>query len=227
MVVAASSCWAKKTEPSIASSTSGVSMCRVPIFDALGQPSPGRELSVSRARSAGVQTPRPSPIEGLIVSPSGRVTTAFLTVDSAIPVGLSMPSSWKSTEKSRPLPVSAEAVLGSEPIVGAKSSREQPVGASGLGGSASSWTEIVSLNHCGGSGFCQESASTPKVSGEAQLVGSVRVGSSGIEIGQPSRAHSSLRSKSWEGAAGLPQMVSLEERKKATWVTLATLARML
>ena len=102
----------------------GVSTCRVPTFEELGQPSPSGVVAVSLRRSAGVQTPSPSPTEGLIVIPSGRVTTAFLVSDWARPSTSLRPSpAWstgssKLSSKSRPVPVSAESVLGWEEIAG-------------------------------------------------------------------------------------------------------------
>src|SRR4051794_7563488 len=55
-----------------------------PILDSLGQPAPGGLLGVSAAYWAGVQTPRPEPTEGLIVTPSGSVTSAFRTGEGAV-----------------------------------------------------------------------------------------------------------------------------------------------
>ncbi len=66
-----------------------------PIFDSLGQPAPGGEVGVSAAYWAGVQTPRPAPTEGLIVTPSGSWTTAFRTAEGASRWGSVTPAvSW-------------------------------------------------------------------------------------------------------------------------------------
>ncbi len=79
---------AKNIEPSICSLTSGLSIVNSPIFESLGQPAPGAELTVSAANWASEQVPRPEPTEGLTLIPSGRVTTAFLAWEEARAIGL-------------------------------------------------------------------------------------------------------------------------------------------
>src|SRR5260221_4324893 len=120
-----------------------------------------------------------------------------------------MPSSRKSTEKSRPLPVSAELVVVSEAIVGEKSSRSQPVALSGLGGNELSCTVVEVLNHCGGVGFFPEAASTPETSGFSQLRCKARKGTSARRNEQSFSPVGHLApSESVDVSAGLPHTVS-------------------
>ncbi len=70
---------ARKIAPSRRPATIGLCTVKSPIFDSFGQPRPGSEDDVSAAYCAGVQTPRPAPTDGLIVTPSGSFTTALRT----------------------------------------------------------------------------------------------------------------------------------------------------
>ena len=69
------------------------STCTVPTLEASGQPSPGPELALSRARSSSLQAPSPSAREGLRVTPLGRITSARFRSEPARPLGFSIPSS--------------------------------------------------------------------------------------------------------------------------------------
>ena len=91
---------AKNIEPSIWSSTSGLSIVSSPILESLGQPAPGAESSVSAANWASEQVPRPEPTEGLTLIPSGRVTTAFLAWEEARASGFSSGAQVPSRVKS-------------------------------------------------------------------------------------------------------------------------------
>src|ERR1044072_6801147 len=104
-----------KRAPFTRSSSSGVSTSTVPIFAALGQPAPGAENAVSLASWASLQTSSPSAIAGLVVKPSGRVTSTLRIWDLArAPSSFEVrPSSSISSEKSRPAGLDAALDAGS------------------------------------------------------------------------------------------------------------------
>src|SRR6478609_1868488 len=82
-----------------------------PSFELLGQPEPGAETADSRASSASVQTPSPEPTEGLIVKPSGRLTTDFSTGEVILPSSCSRPPpSLMSMLKTKPVALAARSV---------------------------------------------------------------------------------------------------------------------
>src|ERR1044072_6596474 len=111
-----------KRAPFTRSSSSGVSTSTVPIFEALGQPAPGAENAVSLASWASLQTSSPSAIAGLVVKPSGRVSSTLRIWDLArSPSSFEVrPSSSISSEKSRPEGLDAALEGGSAGIEGAK-----------------------------------------------------------------------------------------------------------
>jgi hypothetical protein len=59
-------------------------MSTLPIFASSGHPSPGADSAVSLAYCAGLQTPSPFACDGLIVTPSGKVTSTFFACPSEI-----------------------------------------------------------------------------------------------------------------------------------------------
>src|SRR4051794_22043121 len=84
--------------PSIGAETIGLLTLKSPIFDSLGQPAPSGELGVSSfSYWVFVQTPRPAPTEGLMLTPSGSVTTAFRTGVEAQPAAKKVPCTQTGT----------------------------------------------------------------------------------------------------------------------------------
>ena len=120
------------------------------------------EGGLALARSASVQTSRPSAIEGLTVKPSGRVTTAFLMSELARPSGWSGLRRGRSRVKSRPVGGSAAMVVGLAQIVGLKPSLRSRPCRRGSAASALSWVSEI--------------AGVTKVSGSSQVLGFIGLG---------------------------------------------------
>src|SRR4051812_23721435 len=166
---------AMKRPPVASSSSSGEITEAVPTFDASGQPSPGRELNLSAAYWAGEQVARPSPWEGLIVTPLGRVTSTFLGWPSAMPSGFNKPEFGMLRLKDKPLGFSASLEVGAASIWGSKGTLLQSSSRSPANVADSTWLPI---------GTFHGSVSTPKSSGVLQLTGIRRKAVSGRPLGR-------------------------------------------
>ena len=124
-----------------------------------GSRRPASEKAVSLARSASVQTSRPSAREGLAREALGQGDDGFLDVGVGEPVGLVRPSSLTSREKSRPVGAVAALVVGWAEIVGLKPSLRAAEGAERVRRHrVVEGLERLSSPPGAGPGCCQESA---------------------------------------------------------------------
>src|SRR3954447_22116372 len=207
--------FARKSAPSAGWFNSGVWAVTVPIFDVSGQPPFGPEVAVSRLKSSSEQTPRPpAASEGLTVIPSGSVTSTFLCAACTSRLGCSRPAVGKLSSTSKPLPVSACAVVGEIDMSGSKSSRLQPL----FGDIGANNSECRS-----GSMYGVATKSTP--CDTPQRVGLSMTGTgtrllerlpSGVSGTPPLIAsYGVIRSASWLWSAGTPQIVVLAENSGA------------
>src|SRR4051812_14208446 len=178
---------AMKRAPVASSSSSGELTETVPTFDASGQPSPGRELKRSAAYWAGEQVARPSPWEGLIVTPLGKVTSTFFGWPSAaVASGFNNPELGMLRLKVRPLGFSASLEVGAASICGSKGTFWQPR----RGSPVKEALAIVLAT-----GTFHGSVSTLKSSGALQLAGIRRKAVSGSAGG---RAQGGREFSSWK-----------------------------
>ena len=110
------------TAPPSFSASTGVSTSRLPIFDSSGHPSPGRLDDVSASSSCGVQPTRPEPADGLIVYPSGSVSTVSCRFAVETDSGFSQVCGTIS-DTFKPEEDSAERVVGVTWIEGSNGTR--------------------------------------------------------------------------------------------------------
>src|ERR1019366_292842 len=119
--------------------------------------------------------PRPTPEDGLIVSPSGSTTEVSFSCDWAVPVALVRPSSSTSRLTFSPLGEEALSLVGFASSFGANTSCSQPVSESGLPeSSARLYVSGPKERPSGAALVGQEVAVRLGLNGWAQLAGSVR-----------------------------------------------------
>ena len=178
----------------------------------------GGAVADSAASWAGVQTPRPAPTEGLIVTPRGSWTTACLTGESILERGSARPGLPFVRRKTKP--DEEEALLTVRKPSGLDSKPSEPHSAIGAGVPPESRLTALALS---APGRCQESAAALKPSAWPHSVGRVRRASGLLSSGSPTELlHSGKvgsasfrqapRSSLWEASQGAPQRSSLRPR---------------
>ena len=159
-----------------------------------------------------MQPASPSAAAGLIVMPSGSVTSAVFRFDWATPVGF---WGWGTL-------TSTEIAVGLSELVDEDCTSTD--GSKGTASQPSAPTGVVELR-CSKAPFCHELARRRVVTGPVHEVGLVRKGSTGAWVGQSDRlgrgrCRHAPRSASWAGSAGTPQKVSSVPVSGSAWELL-------